>query len=176
MRNKQYRYSPYWPSFYLAAKVYRQDSSVCSGRRAPEIELIEAEELGSSLVIHLHVLWNSDASATVSLFTPTCPANVFQSPLVARTQILGLIPLSQICKWQTLKVFVKSWPGHFSPTWIVRFLQICRVFKAPKIGPQISYSQIAKHWVCILQIRKSASLGICNLRNFYSSIAEAQVC
>ncbi len=74
----------------------RQESSVCAGRRAPEIELIEAEELGSSLVIHLNILWNSDASATVSLFTATCLANVFQSPQITRTQILGLIPLSQI--------------------------------------------------------------------------------
>ncbi len=97
---------------------------MCAGRRAPEIELIEAEELGSSLLIHLHILWNSDASATVSLFTPTCPANVFQSPQIARTQILGIIPLSQICKWQTLKVFVQTWPGHIKPTFVKSFFQI----------------------------------------------------
>jgi hypothetical protein len=83
---------------FISPRRCRQEFFVCEGRRAPEIELIEAEELGSSLVIHLHVLWNSDASATVSLFSPTCPANFFQSPQIARTQILGLIPLSQICK------------------------------------------------------------------------------
>ncbi len=94
----------------------------------------------------------------------------FKSPQIAETQILHFLRSFRYRKFANGNPhsFCTNLTRAFIPTFVWSFCRFAEFFKPQKMGPQISNSQIAKHWVRILQIRKSASLGICDLRNLFA--------